>query len=85
MVRHRAVGRVRKSPVAQPRLGAVGTSARVTGRKEPVQHQPLDLITPHRRRLRARHQAGTPVRQRHAEPFLRRTGLRKNLLLQVTA
>ena len=83
MVRHRAVGRVGKSPIAQTCLGSIGPRARIAQRKEAIQHQPLDLVARQGCRLCSSHQAGPPAWQRHGEPLIRRGDARKRLLFQI--
>ena len=83
MVRHRAVGRVGKPPIAQTCLGSIGPRARIAHRKESIQHQPLDLVAPQGCRLCSGNQAGPPARQRHSEPLIPRSDARKGLLFQI--
>ena len=85
MVRHRAVGSVAQPPIAQTRLGLIGTRVRIAGREEPIQHQALHLVARQGGGPCSGHQAGTASRQRHGEALLRRTLVRERLLFQVTA
>ena len=85
VARDRAVGRIGKAPVAQTRLRAKGSGARIADREKAVEHQPLDLVLRQRRRLRPGHEARPPARQRHDVMFLRRAGARKRALFEIAA
>ena len=83
VARHRTVGSVGKSPIAQTRLGSIGPRARVAGRKEAIQHQPHDLVARQCYGLCSGHKASPPARERHRELLVCRSDARKGLLLQI--
>ena len=83
MPRDRAVGRVRKAPVAQTRLGAIGPRARIADREKAIERQSLNLVARDRRRLRTGQEARPPARQRDDVMVLSRAETGERALLQI--